>query len=378
MLLPEYIKSDYVAPVDLATTGKMFDTLQQRHDKAVETESQLRIAINEMDMNEAEDGFKQGLVDTINNMVAENVENYNGYKGYGLNDLIDATGKIMGSAAVKGRLEAQKAWKEHNAKLDQLVASNYINQDLADMYKELNPYSYEDTLDNNGNVIGGTRWTPNLDPVKQFDLNEVLDNARKYINPDSNVYGGTIMIDAEGKTTNDITKAIAFKNYDGSVQQITEDKIREALRAAYYSNADFQASLAQDYTLAKWYEQKYGEDVYNWHYPDGVEMSQDEYLDSKLEPFVQSYKTKQTAYKSSMKPNTAYGKGSGTGFGAALSNLLTKKQITPTTKGIIAVNQDFANDSKVIVDNENSRMDSTANSLEKFILDAGISVNVNE
>lgn len=348
MLLPEYIKSDYVAPVDLTTTGKMFDTLQQRHDKAVETESQLRIAINEMDMNEAEDGFKQGLVDTINNMVAENVENYNGYKGYGLNDLVNATGKIMGSPAVKGRLEAQKAWKTNNALLDELALKGEINQDIAEMYKELNPYSYNDIRDNNDNIIGGTRWQANFQPVKQFDLNDVIKEAAKYVNPDTIGYGGTLMLDVNGKRTDNILEAIAFKNSEGFTEELTEDKIRQALNAAYRSNAKYEASFDQDFELAKWYYEKYGEDKYNWHFPDGVEMTKSEYLDSKFEPFVQSYKYRKSTSKSSLAPNTSRGV-TNLNLGGGDDSLTAKGNKTIANEGYIQTSVDVGKTAKEVI-----------------------------
>ena len=61
----KYINREYTPSVDLTTLGKTFNTLEQGHQDAIKAASDLRTAVASLDMNEADDDFKQQLINEM-------------------------------------------------------------------------------------------------------------------------------------------------------------------------------------------------------------------------------------------------------------------------------------------------------------------------
>ena len=109
----QYQSRNYTPRVDLTTLGKSIDTLEQGHKEAIKSASALETAVANLDMNEAEDGFKQQLVSDIQNTIKENTLFGNSYGA--LDDLIMKQGNIASDGRVIGRLRSNAAKKEYDA-----------------------------------------------------------------------------------------------------------------------------------------------------------------------------------------------------------------------------------------------------------------------
>ena len=56
-----------------------------------------------------------------------------------------------------GRLRAQQDYKAY---MDNLDKRTDLSEDYKNYYRAINKYNYQDITDKNGNVIGGSKWTP--------------------------------------------------------------------------------------------------------------------------------------------------------------------------------------------------------------------------
>ena len=121
----QYQSRNYTPRVDLTTLGKSIDTLEQGHKEAIKTASALETAIANLDMNEAEDGFKQQLVSEIQNTIKENTLFGNSYGA--LDDLIMKQGNIASDGRVIGRLRSNAAKKEIRKLLKTRYGDTYKN-----------------------------------------------------------------------------------------------------------------------------------------------------------------------------------------------------------------------------------------------------------
>ena len=111
----EYSTREYTPSIDLNTLGQTFSTLEQGHKEAVKAASDLEVAVANLKMNEAEDGFKQQLVNEIKDTVDNNTIYGNSYGA--LDDLIMQSGDIASDGRIIGRLRSQAAKEEYDKKV---------------------------------------------------------------------------------------------------------------------------------------------------------------------------------------------------------------------------------------------------------------------
>ena len=122
----QIIETPYVGPVDLNTLHKTYENLENMHKETVKVTSELKTAIANLELNEAEDEFKNNLVSSIERTIDENSRYGNQAAAY--DDIIKLQGDIASSPALIGRLKAQQAFKAYSDKIDSL--------DMPDDYKE--------------------------------------------------------------------------------------------------------------------------------------------------------------------------------------------------------------------------------------------------
>lgn len=178
MAIANYIMSQrpIVPSIDLNVAQNAINKIQEGSEKALELESELKTAVASLDLHASEDGFKQQLVNDIE--VAS--ENSADVPYYSLPQLIKAKGNIFSNPGLTGRLRANQAYKEFQAQVD---ANPNINDNVKRYTKAMNPYHYEDKIEN-GVVVGGSEWKPIFTPVKSTDFNDVLKIAAQYASPE--------------------------------------------------------------------------------------------------------------------------------------------------------------------------------------------------
>lgn len=256
----QYISNDYVPRVDLETLGKTYNTLEEGHQSAVKTASELEATIANMPMNEAEDGFKQQLINEIRTTIDNNTLYGNSYAA--LDNLVEKIGNIQSDGRVIGRIRNQQAKKEYDAKVDAMAIPDGMKQ----MYKEENPYYYnEGSFDTRTNrILPGELWEAKSNPVTTVPQSEIQKYALQIAAKEAGGGESISFLDANGNETYDPAQSAdgAFYRKVGSkYERLSEDKIRRAYKVAIDSIPGAKDSLNQDYKYESWQYDKLVKDA---------------------------------------------------------------------------------------------------------------------
>lgn len=329
---------------NLEEVANTYNYLQQRHDSAVEKENLIQQQFAALDLNSAEDEWRANKMNELQTMI--NDASINGFKGYALNDIITKGTKMLTGADVRGRLKTQQQYKQYIEDLDKRTD---LSEDYKNIFKEINTYRYQDKLDANGNVIGGTDWKPTKEAVSEIPLINILKGGIELAAKDAGRSNITRFLDKNGKVITDPTSDNIF---DGQVYNTTtnqweslgRDKIMKGIQAYIETTPGVKASLEQDYDVAIYKQKKYGvnSDVED---KNGVTLSPEQYLQKRLEPGIQA------AIYNRSYTTTTYGNGLAT-YKAALKaqQASAQKQLQDpyklpgySTEGTpITINYDYA------------------------------------
>lgn len=287
-----------VNPIDLNVLAKTYNTLEQGHQQAIQTKSQIDAQLAQLDLNEAEDAWRQEQLNKVRNALTENMQYGNAYSS--LDDIVGTYGDITSSPAMIGRLRAQQDYKTYMNNLDK---RNDLSEDYKNYYRAVNKYNYQDITDKNGNVIGGSKWTPIDKEVSEIPMNQILNQALQWAAKEQGGGSQTRWLDANGKVTDDITKSVTGEIYShtkGGWQRLSKAKLAEAVKAAIENTPGAKASLEQDYKIAKW---KYDQNGSNPDITDknGILLTPEQYLAKRIDPFYNAA----TFYN--QNSNTTYG-----------------------------------------------------------------------
>lgn len=309
MKFTQYINNNYIPSVDLQTLGTTFNTLEQGHKEAVKAASDLEVAMANLDLNEAESEWRQQKINEIKQTIADNTVYGNSYNA--LDNIIMQAGDLASDQGMIGRLQAQKDYKAFKDRIDN---DKTLPQDYKDYYLQHkdNQYNYKDIYDNNGNIIGGTKWTPGTSPTAIIPLSQLVVQGISIAAKESG--GGTMTrwIDSNGNVTTDSTKAFDGEVYNtttNSWERLSREKIWQGINSMISSTPGAIESIKQDYNIARWRYNKavkanngkpFESDVTD---TNGVYLSEEDYLHKRVDPAVQAA----SYYNSTSR--TTYGNG---------------------------------------------------------------------
>ena len=350
----------YIPSYNLETAASSFQTLEQGHLNAIQTTSELKNAIGQLDLNETEEDFRQTLYNEIESTVENNTMYGNAY--FALDDIIKKSGDITSNPELIGRLNAQKAYKDNIAAID---ARTDITDDVKAMSKAISPYYYRDKQ--TGELINNGVWKPGYNPVRSYDINETLQLVSKYVSPDSGQNTVTTFLDVNGNPTTQWVpgQSIGVLNTTtGAWERVSEDKLRAAWDAAIAANPGIMASLRQDYEVGQWKYNQTGEDTYSVIGQDGSRITFDEYVNRIIDPYVKAksyYNTKSTvnwndatikAYNAQLAATAAaqtenqipsFDGIKGTAYNAELKNDTITRDVTTINQGTSQIRSYIAN-----------------------------------
>lgn len=318
-----------VNPIDLNVLARTYNTLEQGHQQAIQTKSQIDAQLAQLDLNEAEDAWRQEQLNKVRNALTENMQYGNAYSS--LDDIVGTYGDITSSPGMIGRLRAQQDYKTYMNNLDK---RNDLSEDYKNYYRAVNKYNYQDITDKNGNVVGGTKWTPTDREVSEVPMNQILNQALQWAAKEQGGGSQTRWLDASGKVTDDITKSVTGEIYShskGQWQRLSKAKLAEAVKAVIENTPGAKASLEQDYKIAKW---KYDQNGSNPDITDknGILLTPEQYLAKRIDPFYNAAtfynQSSNTTYGEAWKAQLALAKQAGSGSSAqrkqAIDNLTYK------------------------------------------------------
>lgn len=318
-----------VNPIDLNVLARTYNTLEQGHQQAIQTKSQIDAQLAQLDLNEAEDAWRQEQLNKVRNALTENMQYGNAYSS--LDDIVGTYGDITSSPGMIGRLRAQQDYKAY---MDNLDKRTDLSEDYKNYYRTVNKYNYQDITDKNGNVIGGSKWTPIDKEVSEIPMNQILNQALQWAAKEQGGGSQTRWLDANGKVTDDITKSVTGEIYShtkGDWQRLSKAKLAEAVKAVIENTPGAKASLEQDYKIAKW---KYDQNGSNPDITDknGILLTPEQYLAKRIDPFYNAAtfynQYSNTTYGEAWKAQLALAKQAGSGSSAqrkqAINNLTYK------------------------------------------------------
>lgn len=303
-----------VNPIDLNVLARTYNTLEQGHQQAIQTKSQIDAQLAQLDLNEAEDAWRQEQLNKVRNALTENMQYGNAYSS--LDDIVGTYGDITSSPGMIGRLRAQQDYKAYMNNLDKRTD---LSEDYKNYYRTVNKYNYQDITDKNGNVIGGSKWAPIDKEVSEIPMNQILNQALQWAAKEQGGGSQTRWLDANGKVTDDITKSVTGEIYShtkGDWQRLSKAKLAEAVKAVIENTPGAKASLEQDYKIAKW---KYDQNGSNPDITDknGILLTPEQYLAKRIDPFYNAAtfynQDSNTTYGEAWKAQLALAKQAGLG-----------------------------------------------------------------
>lgn len=263
--------------------------IDEKAKESLQTQNQIKMALANLDINAAEDSWKTGYVRNIQNQL-DDAAMYGDYSR-SLNTARELAGQVASDPAVLGRVRAQAAYKTF---MDNLDKRQDITQDVKNWAKDNNPYHYQDQVDKEGHIIGGTNWEPNRTPVSTVDLSNLMTKAKQWVA----VHKGSGIsdikyVDADGNLTSDPGKnfyGLAYKK-SGSWEYVSEKDLNDALKSAIDTTPGARASLQQDYDVALWKYNKMTPEEKNKNIDsditeNGLLLNPEEYLAKRVKPGI--------------------------------------------------------------------------------------------
>lgn len=328
-----------INPIDLDKLGQAYDTLEQGHLKAIDTASAVEAELAKLDLNEAEDEWRQQQVNKIRSAVTNNSTYGNAYGA--LDDVIRENGYIMSNPGMIGRLRAQQDYKKY---IDNLEKRTDIPEDYKAYFKEQNTYNYKDITDSKGNIIGGSKWNPAVQEVSTVPMSQLLDKALQWAAKESGGGSQTRWLDSQGKVTNDITKSVTGEIYSSATnkwERLSKDKLAAAVAAVIENTPGAKASLDQDYKIAKWKYDKSGGNNPDITNKDGILLTPEEYLNKRIDPFYKAAtyynQTSSTTYGEAWKAQLALARQQAAAGSGGASNRAGYSDILTTTTNPIRI-----------------------------------------
>lgn len=297
------IETPFVAPVDLQTLNNAYSNLQQRHDDTIKATSELKAAVANLDLNEAEDGFRNQLVADIQRTIDENTRHGNLASAY--DNIVKLQGDIASNPALISKLRAQQDYKQF---IEELDARTDLPEHYKEYYKRINPYK-EGVYGDTGVWLKGTKWEPTKRAALNVDKTVIMDAALKYVTPNKGSYSVTTWMDANGNLIKNYVEGAKMVRYNTQTYQyetLTEQEIRDALTSVIRANPQYMDSLKQDYDIAVDDFEDGNEAMFNVNNGTGKPISFETFVDNVFSPMVKAKAYNYTTLSKEDYNKTAY------------------------------------------------------------------------
>lgn len=287
--------NSFVAPADLNLINSQYNKLEQGNQQAVAQASAYEAALAQLDLNPAEDAWRQQQIASIRSALNDNMQFGNAYSS--LDDIVRTYGDVASNPGMIGRLRAQQDYKTYITNLEN---NKTLSQDTKDYYKALNTYRYQDKYDANGNVIGGTEWTPIEHETDTVDIAAVIHNAIAKLQPEGSQGDSFYYKTADGRFTTNRSESVNglpyFKTTSGYTQ-LSSDRIREAILAEIDNTPGARASLEQDLKVGRWKHNRDGLEVSEVTDDLGNPLNFSQYLEKRISGVYHSVAYRNTTSK---------------------------------------------------------------------------------
>lgn len=260
MLLASVSVSGQVLPrtpirMNLDAFSQSINKIDETAQEAIEQQSAIAAIIGQLELNEQEDKWKYNYIKDIQRQI-DDAATFGDYSR-AIDLVTKLSGKVASDPALRGRLKANAAYKNF---VNGVLKQN-IDADTRQWALEKNPYKYEDIKDDNGNIIGGTEWKPEVIPVDNYDLFKL---------------GSSIIAQLKPEKSN-------------GTEHLGKEKLKRAIKNAIEMTPDAKAYVEQKRNVLIWKYGKNPNEANDAVFGDGRIKTKDEFIDGLVDPWADLY-----------------------------------------------------------------------------------------
>ena len=252
---------------DLSPLQNYVQARNQMWEDAIKQKSAIDVALGNLKLNAAEDKWKYDYGRKIQKKIDEAAQ-FGDYSR-ALDTAVLEAGKAVSSPEVMGRIRANEAYEKKKQEVESLANAGTIGGITKERWLAQNKYSYTDTYDNEGNIVGGSEWKAGWEPVKKVDMSRLVTLAGQLASPvkratsssstvkESDEQGIGSQVSQTGDSANGQMRSVktGFERSSGSSYQretLTKEKINEVYNQLFALDPDNMNALMQDYDDYEW------------------------------------------------------------------------------------------------------------------------------
>lgn len=246
---------------DLSAFQNYVTTRNQMWDEAIKQKSAIDVALGQIKLNSAEDKWKYNYGKKIQQRIDEAAQ-FGDYSR-ALDTAVLEAGKAVSSPEITGRIRANENYEKAK---QEVAARNDINSITKERWLDQNKYHYEDTYDDDGNIVGGTDWQSSWNPVRRVQIEKLITLAGQLAAPtkrststqtstsisDEQGIGGNAEEGGSNGLRSVKTGSASSSGSSMTRETLTKEKLDEVYNALFKLDPDNMNSLIQDYDDVKW------------------------------------------------------------------------------------------------------------------------------
>lgn len=243
---------------DVTPLQRSLATLDERKEKTNQQRSAIRLALSKLQLNEAEDEWKNNYTNDIINKI-DNAAQFGDYSS-ALETATDLASRAVSDPQIIGRLRANEQYQKEIQTQQARRDRGDISQATYKWWMKNNPYKYQDNYDDNGNIVGGSIYEPSFRPVNDINWASVAMAAFKMITP----YKNSKSTDGGTTVTNNTSAAITrngqtYKAGEGvsstghsslAQEKVTKEQITARMEELLGATGDGYKQAEQAYDVA--------------------------------------------------------------------------------------------------------------------------------
>ena len=262
-----YIPQRILGQRDLSPLQNYVQARNQMWEDTIKQKSAIDVALGNLKLNAAEDKWKYDYGRRIQKKIDEAAQ-FGDYSR-ALDTAVLEAGKAVSSPEVMGRIRANEAYEKKKQEVESLANAGTIGGITKERWLAQNKYSYTDTYDNEGNIVGGSEWKAGWEPVKKVDMSRLVTLAGQLASPvkrassssstvkESDEQGIGSQVSQSGDLGNGQMRSVktGFERSSGSSYQretLTKEKIDEVYNQLFALDPDNMNALMQDYDDYEW------------------------------------------------------------------------------------------------------------------------------
>ena len=228
---------------DLSAFQNYVQARNQMWDDAIKQKSAIDVALGNLKLNAAEDKWKYDYGRRIQKKL-DDAAKFGDYSR-ALDTAVLEAGKAVSSPEVMGRIRANEQYEKAKQEVD-------TNGNISALTKKAwnldNKYHYQDTYDDEGNIVGGSEWNASWKPVEEVDNLTMMKNAISMIGISSKESSRTT---GDNTTTAEGTGSSFQKVRGSSKMVLSYGQVKSQLVDTINNDPKWKASLEQEYRVNK-------------------------------------------------------------------------------------------------------------------------------